>query len=169
MSKTAITVLFMLSTTLPACRQLVRIASPTQPMVEVDDEVRKLIDLVNDHRDDVGCKDLAWSTPVAQVAQRHSDDMARRNFFNHKNPDGMTPFQRLDAAGIRYFKAAENIAAGQPAARRVFESWMNSPGHRRNIEDCAFRVHGIGFTPGSKSAIYGAVTYAWTHNFVLLR
>lgn len=164
-----VTVALLLLLALTGCRQLVRISSPSQPTTEVDAEVRALIDLVNDHRDDIGCKPLAWSTPVADVAQRHATDMTRRNFFSHTNPDGLTPFKRLAAAGIRYSKAAENIASGQPTARRVFQSWLNSPGHRRNIEDCAFREHGIGFAPGSKSVAFGSVTYAWTHNFVLPR
>lgn len=147
----------------------VRIAPPTQPTVKVDEEIRDLIELVNDHRDDIGCKDLEWYRPLAQVAQRHSDDMTRRNFFNHRNPDGLNSFKRIEAAGIRYWKAAENIAAGQRTAKQVFESWLKSPGHRRNIEDCEFREHGIGLSVGITTNAYGVITYAWTHNFVRLR
>lgn len=148
-----------------SCRP-VRITPPT---IKVDEEIRDLIELVNDHRDDIGCKELEWHKPLAQVAQRHSEDMTHRNFFNHRNPDGLNSFKRIEAAGIRYWKAAENIAAGHRTAKQVFESWLKSPGHRRNIEDCEFREHGIGLSVGITTNAYGVITYAWTHNFVRLR
>ena len=142
---------------------------PVIPTTSTTDEIRALAELVNKHRRKVGCKDLEWLDPVAAVAQKHSDDMVRRNFFDHKSPEGVTPFQRLNAAGLRFTRAAENIAYGQETAQAVLTSWLGSPGHRRNIEDCAMREHGIGFTRGARSLPYGTMINAWTHNFVVLR
>jgi uncharacterized protein YkwD len=42
--------------------------------------------------------------------------------------------------------AAENIAAGQWSAQQVLDSWLSSPGHRRNIENCGLLEHGVGLT-----------------------
>jgi uncharacterized protein YkwD len=144
-------------------------ATPPVRATSTTEEIRALAELVNKHRRSVGCKDLEWLEPVAAVAQKHSDDMVRRNFFDHKNPEGVTPFQRLNAAGIRFTRAAENIAYGQETAQAVLASWLRSPGHRRNIEDCAMREHGIGFARGTKTLPYGTMINAWTHNFVVLR
>lgn len=139
------------------------------PVASVADELEELEELINEHRESVGCKELIWMDPVAAVAQKHSDDMVRRSFFSHVNPDGVTPFQRLERAGVRYQRAAENIAAGQATAEEVLRSWLNSPGHRRNIEDCLMREHGIGLTRGTKTLPYGVFTNAWTHVFVVMR
>ena len=38
---------------------------------------------------------------MATVARRHSEDMARRGFFDHRNPDGLDPTQRARTAGLR--------------------------------------------------------------------
>lgn len=109
-----------------------------------DPEVRALADLVNRHRRARGLGALAWDPRVADVAAAHSRDMVRRGYFSHKNPDGHTPFDRLLAGGVEYRAAAENIAEGQSSAEQVFESWVSSAGHRRNLENPTHTHHGIG-------------------------
>ena len=116
------------------------------------------VELVNKHRERVGCKPLTWLSPVARVAQNHSDEMAALGFFSHTNLRGETPFDRLRKAGIAYRLAAENIAEGQRTAEEVLASWLSSSGHRRNIEDCNLEQHGVGMTQNR-----------WTHVFVTLR
>lgn len=141
----------------------------TPAITSVEHELRTVADLVNEHRKGIRCPTLAWNPVVARVAQAHSDDMVRRSYFTHNTPEGVTPGQRLSAAGVKWTRTAENIAAGQRTARAVFESWMTSPGHRHNIEDCALREHGVGLTRGPPSVAFGDVTYAWTHAFVTIR
>jgi uncharacterized protein YkwD len=130
---------------------------PTQPPQASPAEIQKVVDLVNERRKGLGCKPLTWLGPVAQVAQRHSQDMVANKFFSHTNLLGESPFDRLRNAGIKYQRAAENIAFGQRTAQHVMDSWISSPGHRRNIEDCAFQQHGIGLYQNY-----------WTHVFVTL-
>ena len=77
------------------------------------------------------------------------------------SPDGRTPFDRMTAAGYRYSTAAENIAAGQRTPQDVMTAWMNSPGHRANILNCALRQIGVGYATGSSSQ-YGVY---WTQDF----
>ena len=172
MNRGDVIVALLLSLVISGCMGgLVQPPPPAGPVAAtpVADEIRTLVELVNKHRRSVGCKDLIWVDSIAEVAQKHSDDMVRRGYFNHVNPDGETPFKRLEKAGIRYMRAAENIAAGQQTAVIVMTSWLNSPGHRRNIEDCTMREHGIGLTRGTKVLPYGVITNAWTHNFTQLR
>ena len=107
-------------------------------------EIADLADRINRHRVAIGCRALKWDDRLAAVARRHSTDMARRDFFNHTNPDGRDPFDRMKAAGVRFRAAAENIAAGQPTGREVYQGWIESPGHRRNMENCTYRRFGIG-------------------------
>src|SRR5687768_17733429 len=120
-----LTVALLLSIALTGCMGGLPPKPPVIPSTSTTDEIRALVELVNRHRRGVGCKDLIWLEPVASVAQKHSDDMVRRGFFDHKNPDGLTPFQRLNAAGLKFTRAAENIAAGQATAHAVMASWLS--------------------------------------------
>ena len=120
-----------------------------------DPRVVEFVELLNDHRVDVGCPVLEWHGAAAEVAEAHSADMIARNYFAHTNPDGDSPFDRMTNAGISYSGAAENIAYGYYDAASVLQAWIDSPGHRANIENCALRQHGVGL-----------VDTHWTHLFL---
>lgn len=144
------------TTLLAACIvQSMPMSSTPTPQAPARDEVRIFAELVNQHREKHGCKPLAWSADIAEVARAHSADMAAQGYFGHTNLLGETPFDRLRKANIAYRRAAENIAEGQQTAEQVLASWLSSSGHRRNIEDCAFTQHGVGM-----------VMDRWTHVFV---
>ena len=111
---------------------------------------------MNAHRESVGCEALAWHSATADVASAHSLDMQDRGFFSHTNPDGDDPFDRLGEAGVTWSgPAGENIAMTSGGAESALELWLNSPGHRSNIENCAYNHHGVGL----------AGSY-WTHVFI---
>jgi uncharacterized protein YkwD len=98
--------------------------------------------------------------PNLQCAARvHSKDMADRDFFDHDNPDGDGPSDRMDAAGYDGRNWGENIAAGRSTAAATMEQWMNSPGHCTNIMGEDFSLIGVGYYPGGE---YGHV---WTQTF----
>lgn len=80
---------------------------------------------------------------LVTAAQQHSDDMARRGYISHTTPEGVTFDERISRAGYPA-PAAENIAKGPRSAERVVALWMNSPGHRANILNCAFTAIGVG-------------------------
>ncbi len=96
---------------------------------------------------------------LAAAAQGHSEDMVRRTFFAHENPDGAQVWDRAVAAGYTYRKVAENIAAGQPTAAEVVLGWMESPGHRANILDAELTQIGVGHAVGGSYGVY------WTQVF----
>lgn len=79
------------------------------------------------------------------AARNHSLDMANRGFFDHTNPDGDGPSQRLDAAGFDGFTWGENIAWGQRSPQQVVAGWMSSDGHCRNIMNPDFTESGVGY------------------------
>ena len=142
---------------LAGCQRVIELppVAAAHPPSSDDFEMQSFTRLVNDYRRKVGCGPLKWDDRLADVAQRHSEDMSKRRYFNHNNPEGRTPFERMKRAHISFIGAAENIAAGQLTGTQVLNSWLNSPGHRRNIEDCHYTHHGLGL----------ADTY-WTHDFI---
>lgn len=118
--------------------------------------VEEMARLVNAHRRSVGCPALAWLQPAADAAQAHSADMARRDYFDHVSPEGEQPWDRVTARGVSYRLIAENIAwTPQQSAAQTLRGWIGSPGHRRNLENCAYTHHGIGVRDAY-----------WTHVFV---
>lgn len=119
---------------------------------------RELFDLANSVRVRMGLAPFKWDDTAAKAARLHSADMAARNFFDHENPDGKSPFDRMEKQGIAYRLAAENIAAGQDNAIFAHESWMNSAGHRKNLLSAVARL-GAGVAFGGEYGIY------YTQNF----
>ncbi|MFE0405710.1 MULTISPECIES: sigma-70 family RNA polymerase sigma factor [Streptomyces] len=120
--------------------------------------VGQVVALVNKERAAAGCGPLAEDSLLDKSAQAHSADMAARDFFDHTNPDGADPGQRITAAGYRWSTYGENIAMGQQTPEAVMESWMNSPGHRANILNCSFKDIGVGVHEGPGGPW-------WTQNF----
>lgn len=119
-----------------------------------------VLELVNQERAAYGLAPLSWNDELAAVARAHSYDMANRNFFDHTNPDGKSPFDRIRGAGITYSIAAENIAAGQSTPEAAVAAWMNSEGHRANILRDSLTEIGIGLYVSNSG--YG---YYWTQDF----
>ncbi|MEU3853134.1 CAP domain-containing protein [Streptomyces sp. NPDC029554] len=117
----------------------------------------QVLSLVNQERAKVGCSPVAANSALTDLAQSYSEDMASRGFFDHTDPDGRTPWDRAEKAGISNL-GGENIARGQADAEAVMDAWMNSPGHRANILNCDFKTLGVGVELGSGGPW-------WTQNF----
>ncbi|MEU8706719.1 CAP domain-containing protein [Streptomyces sp. NPDC048565] len=107
-----------------------------------------VIGLVNKERAKVGCSPVTTSSSLTALAQDFSEDMAARDFFGHTDPDGATPWDRAEAAGVKGL-GGENIARGQADAQAVMDAWMNSEGHRANILNCDYKTLGVGVHLGS--------------------
>jgi uncharacterized protein YkwD len=120
-----------------------------------DPEVVSFVKLMNAHRRSLGLSPLAWDPRAAAVAKAHSRDMFERDYFSHTSPDGRKMRDRLEARGITYSEAGENIAWGQETGRAVLTAWLRSPGHRQNIERPGYTHHGV-----AKVGPY------WTHVFI---
>ncbi len=95
------------------------------------------------------------------AARCHSQDMGRRNFFDHVNPTGEDPFDRIAEEGYTAMPQGENIAAGQGSPREVVDGWMDSPGHCVNIMEGGFQAIGVGFADVPR----GAYRTYWTQTF----
>jgi uncharacterized protein YkwD len=52
--------------------------------------------------------------------------------------------------------SGENVESGKKTAQVVFTSWMNSSGHRANIEQSRYTHCGFAFKKSSSGTIYWA-------------
>lgn len=124
----------------------------------------EVLRLVNDHRVSLGRDVLVMDTALRRCARGHSRHMRGdvHLFFAHQNPEGDSPGDRLRRNGISFTAAGENIAAGQTSPAAAFNAWINSPGHRSNIENASWRRTGVGYQPGVSTAGY---RHYWTQVF----
>ncbi|MGH9643181.1 MAG: CAP domain-containing protein [Terriglobales bacterium] len=132
-----------------------------RPAARQASDVRQteVLDLVNKERTQAGCKPLRLDPRLAAAATAHSEDMAKRGYFGHNNPDGASPADRIRAIGYEWASEGENIAVGYDSAERVMAAWMHSKGHRENILNCDFTDIGVGVADSGHGAPY------WTQDF----
>lgn len=103
----------------------------------------RLVELVNQERAKVGVGPLRVDAKMTEVARAHSRDMFVHHYFAHIDPDGRSGGDRLEAAGVSFNVAAENLAYA-PDVATAHQGLMESPGHRKNILDPEFHRVGIG-------------------------
>ncbi|MEU2023880.1 sigma-70 family RNA polymerase sigma factor [Streptomyces sp. NPDC016469] len=132
--------------------------APARPAPSPPSDAEQVLALVNTERAEEGCGPVTGNDRLTTAAQRHSEDMAARDYFSHTSQDGSDPGERITAAGYRWSTYGENIAKGQRTPADVMNSWMNSPGHRANILNCSFKELGVGIqdSPGG---------IVWTQDF----
>lgn len=142
----------------PGSHETVRLPFAVSQARPRPDLEAQMLALVNQERRQQGLKPLQADAAAAEVARAHSRDMLARSYFSHITPDGLDPFDRLRASGLRYLTAGENLALARslPMAHRGL---MESPGHRANILRPAFGRVGIGILDGGR---YGLMV---TQNF----
>jgi uncharacterized protein YkwD len=118
----------------------------------------KLLQLTNAERAKVGLAPLALDDKLNQVAQYHSDDMAKRGFFGHGNPDGLGPQERAAKFGFTA-PVGENIAAAQ-SVEGAHNGLYWSAGHRANMLGKDWGRVGFGVAKSAKDT-----TMLVTENF----
>ncbi len=115
----------------------------------LDDLGKEVHRLVNLHRASIGLPDLEWSEIISAECRIHSIDMSNTGNINH---DGF--YERIDRIKekIPLNWAGENVALNWNAQAAV-TSWLNSPGHKSNIESNS-NLTGVGVAFDSDSAMY---------------
>lgn len=122
----------------------------------------ELLALTNEARQEEGLSPLRNSYLLGKSAQDFAEDLGTQNFFSHQGKDGSTLSSRVSATGYSFTAAGENIAAGQRTAQSVFNGWMNSEGHRKNILAEGYTEVGFGMFDATGSSDYGKY---WVQNF----
>ena len=134
-----------------------RAGTPAQ--IRAADVERIVHDRVNDQRVARKLNALGADRLLSAIARAHSEDMAKRNFFSHVNPEGEDPTARGKRARYECHKElgravrdglAENLYEGSLSptindiGRASVREWLNSPEHRRNILEKRYDRSGVG-------------------------
>lgn len=106
----------------------------------------RVLEAVNRIRIERDLQHLAPARDAARAARRHTADLIRRDTLSHLGPGGADVDRRLEAQGVEWLYAGENIARnrgfGDPVAEAV-RGWMASPVHRENMLQPQYRETGI--------------------------
>lgn len=110
-----------------------------------------LLKLVNDMRK-AGCTcgttvmppvaALTWNANLASAAVYQSNYMFTNKSFAHTSANGATVGDRAKAAGYTWVTVGENIAEGQTTEAQVFNDWIKSESHCKNIMTAGFKEMG---------------------------
>lgn len=117
----------------------------------VDKIESEIITLVNQHRVSIGLNALATAGIISQQAKLHSTNMARgRVGFGHDDFKHRTSAISKEMGGLSF---SENVAYGHTSAQAAVNSWLNSAGHKNNIEG-DFTHLGVGVAQSSNGTLY---------------
>lgn len=91
---------------------------------------------------DQGRAVMQIDSTLAQVARAKAEDMAKRDYFGHIDPDGVGPNHKVRVAGYdlpTWYSTSidgnniESIAAGYTTPEAAWNAWLNSAGHRTHV------------------------------------
>jgi uncharacterized protein YkwD len=150
------------------------IAEVKKPEIRIRDLEHRIHDLVNDERNANGRSRLLLDEKLSSVAREHSQDMAKRGYFDHVDPAGKTPRKRVESVGISCNTVGENIfqnnlytsftiksgrksydwSTMEQIASTTVMGWMASPGHRKNIVSKDYLRGGLGVAIAMDDKVY---------------
>jgi uncharacterized protein YkwD len=117
------------------------------------DVEKRILELTNQARRQAHAAPLAADDGLHACATAQSNDMLERNFFDHVNPSGEDPSDRvarihrqmIGTTGENIWKGGGSPLANRPdLADKIFADWMHSPHHRENILRPEFTHLGVG-------------------------
>jgi len=97
---------------------------------------------------------LVWNDILFQVAQRHSLDMASRDYFSHTTPEGLTPGERAKSLDYGWTSQAENIGLGAGTVRDVLNMWLTSPMHCQSMMKPGYRDVALACAVGKEHLLW---------------
>lgn len=121
-----------------------------------------MLRLLNKDRKRHGLSPVRMQDDLRDVARKHSQDMADKEYFDHVNLQAQSPGDRLRGARVSDVVSGENLAKvggyGNPT-QFAEKGLMNSPGHRANILNGSYNVVGVGVVRDPRKV------YFFTQNF----
>jgi uncharacterized protein YkwD len=135
------------------------VPSPPVTPPNISSEVFKLVDLHNSYRLSKGLRALNYNQQLSNAAYNHTLWMISRNDLDHYE-GSVDPFSRMKSAGyVPLMAGAENIAYNSnPSVNALFNQWVNSPPHNRNILG-NYKDIGVGIALDSRSRLWGTICF----------
>ena len=131
-------------------------AVPAQVTSEGAQYANTVLNKVNELRSSMGLQPVTRYQELDAVAQDWSEQQAAANNMSHR-PDFTSAYPSGWTTG------SENVAwrtAGGDTGAQIFNQWLNSPGHYKNMTDPNVNSIGIGFAQTSDGKWYATQNFA---------
>ena len=131
-------------------------AVPAQVTSEGAQYADTVLNKVNELRSSLGLQPVTRYQELDAVAQDWSEQQAATNNMSHR-PDFTSVYPKGWTTG------SENVAwrtAGGDTGAQIFNQWLNSPGHYKNMTDPNVNSIGIGFAQTSDGKWYATQNFA---------
>ena len=131
-------------------------AVPAQVTSEGAQYADTVLNKVNELRSSLGRQPVTRYQELDAVAQDWSEQQAAANNMSHR-PDFTSVYPKGWTTG------SENVAwrtSGGDTGALIFEQWLNSPGHYKNMTDPNVNSIGIGFAQTSDGRWYATQNFA---------
>ena len=131
-------------------------AAPAQVTSEGAQYANTVLNKVNELRSSLGLQPVTRYQELDAVAQDWSEQQAAANNMSHR-PDFTSVYPKGWTTG------SENVAwrtAGGDTGALIFDQWLNSPGHYKNMTDPNVNSIGIGFAQTSDGRWYATQNFA---------
>ena len=131
-------------------------AVPAQVTSEGAQYADTVLNKVNELRSSMGLQPVTRYQELDAVAQDWSEQQAAANNMSHR-PDFTSVYPKGWTTG------SENVAwrtAGGDTGALIFDQWLNSPGHYKNMTDPDVNSIGIGFAQTSDGRWYATQNFA---------
>ena len=131
-------------------------AVPAQASADGAQYANTVLNKVNELRSSLGLQPVTRYQELDAVAQDWSEQQAAANNMSHR-PDFTSVYPKGWTTG------SENVAwrtAGGDTGALIFDQWLNSPGHYKNMTDPNVNSIGIGFAQTSDGRWYATQNFA---------
>ena len=117
----------------------------------------EILNLINEYRKEKGLTTLSRLNLISSVAKTHTSYMVEVGKVNHDN----FPIRHEQLVhNAQAISVGENVAYGYSSSKSVVKAWLNSPGHKKIIEDETFTHFGISTEKDANGRNY------FTHIFI---
>lgn len=125
------------------------VVPPAQAQTATPITAESVLAEMNAWRSKSGLPPLRIDFRLRHAAEDRLAEMVELGYWGHVGPDGRPPFRWISRRGYRYARAGENLAAGFETAEVMVASWMESPGHRKNVLGSDYVDVGVAVLEGS--------------------
>jgi len=109
-------------------------------MAKISNLELEILELINQHRATLSLAALTFHPTIQESSFQHSTNIVKKIIpFGH---EGFSDRANTLVQDLKGSAASENVAMGQRTAEEVVQAWLNSSGHRNNIEG-DFNLTGI--------------------------
>ena len=110
----------------------------------------ELFDLINTYRESIGLNEMVFESTTYYYAGLHTDYMIKKGNTSHaKFGERAEKISKRTGAVF----VAENVARNYDTIEDAFDAWLDSPGHRKNIEG-DYNYSAISIRPNSNGDLY---------------